>query len=392
MRGVRRRGFEGAVAVLAALAAIGLWQPPAARADLFLGFGTAPGYSVNAATGVSSSPVPVASGTASAAGSQGFQWTTSGFTGVGTLYSPGTSMGAAVSSDGSTIVGSSTQSSLPFDTQAFRWTSGGGIVGLGGLGGAPYGSQAFGVSSDGSCIVGSALSANGAEAFRWDSVNGMAGLGFLTAAGVGVASAARGVSADGGVVVGYSTSAAAAQEAFRWTASDATMHALGILSGGAASMALAVSADGNVVVGQSGSTEGPQAFRWQAGAMVPLGFLSAGDDVSSALGVSGDGSVIVGSSGVDGGTVHAFLWTQAGGMASLQDFLTACGADLSGWTLSAATGVSSDGRWIVGYGDHGGAIEGFLVDMSAAPEPGTMLLAGLALAAGGLVRRRTRRK
>jgi probable HAF family extracellular repeat protein len=63
-------------------------------------------------------------------------------------------------------------------------------------------SNADDVSADGSVLVGRASSASGAEAFRWTSGGGMVGLGDLP--GGGFESTAEAVSADGSTVVGYS--------------------------------------------------------------------------------------------------------------------------------------------------------------------------------------------
>ena len=82
----------------------------------------------------------------------------------------------AISADGTTIVGEGASGS---GTQAFRWTAGGGMAGLGDLAGGASGSVAYGVSADGSVVVGagrSAASGPGREAFRWTSGGGMAGL------------------------------------------------------------------------------------------------------------------------------------------------------------------------------------------------------------------------
>ena len=46
----------------------------------------------------------------------------------------------------------------PSGQEAFRWTSGGGMVGLGGLGSSSY---AYDISADGSTVVGYAYSPSG---------------------------------------------------------------------------------------------------------------------------------------------------------------------------------------------------------------------------------------
>ena len=72
---------------------------------------------------------------------------------------PGGSFGSGaygISADGSVVVGfgDSGDSGDPVLTEAFRWTSGGGIVGLGELPGGGFGSVAYAVSADGGVVVG----------------------------------------------------------------------------------------------------------------------------------------------------------------------------------------------------------------------------------------------
>jgi hypothetical protein len=102
--------------------------------------------------------------------------------------------------------------------------------------------------------------------------------------------------------------------------------------------------------------------------MVGLGFLP-GSSGSDARAVSADGSVVVGTSGGE-----AFIWDAGHGMRSLKQVLTDdFGLDLSLWNLLEATGISADGRTIVGDG-----FQGFDSNQRAwiaiIPEPGTALL------------------
>jgi len=134
------------------------------------------------------------------------------------------------------------------------------------------------VSADGSVVVGLASSAPGLEAFRWTSAGGMVGLGRL---GGGTDSQAYGVSDDGSVVAGEGNSADAVHEAFNWTA-GAGIVSLGDLPGNLfRSEAFDISADGEVVVGVGQGVSGGsglEAFRWTAiGDMVGLGSLAAGN-------------------------------------------------------------------------------------------------------------------
>jgi probable HAF family extracellular repeat protein len=77
-----------------------------------------------------------------------------------------------VSAEGSVVVGSA--ESLAFQKEAFRWTTGGGMVGLGVLPGHTE-SFAQDVSADGSVVVGSSYNpeVGGTDAFIWDAAHGM---------------------------------------------------------------------------------------------------------------------------------------------------------------------------------------------------------------------------
>jgi probable HAF family extracellular repeat protein len=183
----------------------------------------------------------------------------------------------------------------------------------------------------------------------------------------GSSSTANAASGDGSTVIGVSGSSAG-DRAFRWTATGG-MQSLGVLSGTGTSSAKGVSDDGAVVVGVSDSAAGSRAFRWTAsGGMQDLGVLPGGE-TSAANGVSGDGLVIVGQSGSRDGS-GAFVWSQGrGGMVSLQEHLSEIGADLTGWSaLTSATGISADGRFVVGSGVYQGSIRAFIADLQV-PEP-----------------------
>jgi probable HAF family extracellular repeat protein len=235
-----------------------------------------------------------------------------------------------VSADGSVVVGYGTTVS---GYEAFRWTAGGGLVGLGDLPGEPYFSGAFGISDDGTVVVGSGNAVlspsdtiTSAEAFRWTAAGGMVGLGHLP--GENFVSVPEAVSADGSVVVGY----------------------------------------GN---GDFGDT-GAEAFRWTSGGgMVGLGDLPGGIFSSAALDVSADGSVVVGVGATDVGR-QAFLWTAEGGIKNLRDLLLSSGATgLTGWTLRQARGVSADGRVISGFGiNPRGQVEAWIATIAGPVLPG----------------------
>jgi len=304
--------------------------------------------------------VVVGWGTSGTDQQEAFRWTFGGgMVGLGDLAGGDFfSRASAVSANGSAIVGWSRSAS---GLEAFRWTSGGDMVGLGDLPGGVFMSQAFGVSANGSVVAGEGMSASGSEAFRWTS-GGISGIGDL--AGAPPFSQALGVSANGGVMVGVSISVSGL-EAFRWT-SDGGMVGLGDIAGGSfSSTANAVSADGNVVVGEGRSASGLEAFRWTSGGgMVGLGDLPGGNFSSSALGVSGDGSVVVGEGNSEIGD-EAIVWTAGSGMRRLADVLIERGVTgLSGWTLRSAQHITADGKIVVGYGiNPSGQQEAFLANI-----------------------------
>ena len=321
----------------------------------------------------------------SASGSQAFRWTAlGGMEALGVLPGASTASEAhGVSDDGTVVIGGSTSTTT---SEAFRWTSGDGMQGLGELPGGNHLSLAYGISGDGSAVVGYSGSSSapfwGHEAFLWTSATGMTGLGDLS--GGSVHSEAWGVSSDGSAVAGWGSGPGT--QAFYWTPSGG-MDGLGDLPGGATnSSAYGISDDGMAVVGGSYSNLGREAFRWtQTGGMVALGDLPGGTTDSAAYATSSDGSTVVGVGRISTGEA-AFIWTQAGGLQELAQVLTDGGTDLTGWSLTRAYGISSDGRSIVGMGiNPSGNSEAWLATI---PEPSTGILLAMGLA--GLARRSRR--
>ena len=64
---------------------------------------------------------------------------------------------------------------------------------------------------------------------------------------------------------------------------------------------------------------------------------------------------------------YAFLWTPSLGMVNLNEYLPTVGVNLDGWTLIEATGLSVDGRTIVGQGNRGDGYGAFAVYLGAVP-------------------------
>jgi probable HAF family extracellular repeat protein len=351
----RHRHHTGLIAFV--LLALGGVSPTCVSAVSFEGVGDLPGgYVWSDAKGVSADGRFVVGTSYLSSLPQAYRrMLGGGMIGLGTFPSPHPSSAAsAVSADGNFVVGSSNVNNESIEV--FRWTQNTGLLGLGDLPGGIVQSFPFGISADGNVVVGFSASANGREAFRWTQAGGMVGLGDLPQNDF--YSEAYGVSADGSVVVGYSRSASG-PEAFRWTQEEGMVGLGAPDQNQFESRASAVSADGSVVVGYAfyptaEQTGRFQPFRWtQAGGMAKLGDLPNGVLTTQvpAVFVSANAAVVVGT-GYPG---DPFIWDAANGMRNLRDVLVnQYGLDLTGWTLTSATGISADGLTIVGNGVHAG--------------------------------------
>ncbi len=350
--------------------------PPVVMMDATLTpLGDLPGRDFySTAAGISADGKTVVGTSQATNGNMAFRWTASGgMTALGDLFGLG-SHAAAISADAKTIVGwcDTKKTDYPYK-KGFRWTSETGMMAISGAGRYPDFLSGDSVSADGSTIVGQMRVPLDLHLAivpgRWTFAEGVIDekvyfgsvprtdlLGFNNSDVT-----ASGVSADGKIIVG---------SGFRWTA-DAGRVSLTNLN------ALGISADGSTVVGWGSSTNGRQAFVWTtAGGMVGLGDLPGGSFSSQANAASADGSVIVGFGySADEKPLfgkEAFVWTAATGMRSLNDVLVARGGNPGrfGWTsLTEATAVSADGRYVAGTGIHNGNTEAFLADLKAVIEP-----------------------
>ena len=337
----------------------------------------------------------------------------------------GFSIADGISADGRVVVGHTGDKSSLNSYQLFRWTSEGGMEGLGQSPRNPPRTSAEAVSGDGSSIVGMGHLTN----YYWWTEDGgyvdlaayvpttyvtveditddgviIVGTEYRDGAGSAAyrmtadgdyssinspyyvfASGANAVSADGATVAG-GILVSSGQLAARWTENTGWLS-LGDLAGGNINgNSSDITPDGSIIVGRSSSAFGTQAFRWtEETGMIGLGFLSSDDPSSSASAVSADGSIVVGRS-TEGGDNRAFIWTADQGMRSLESVLVdTYGLDMTGWHLYEATDISADGTRIVGTGyNPQGVNTAFLVTI---PEPGTVVMFGLCVS-GVAVRRR----
>jgi probable HAF family extracellular repeat protein len=226
-------------------------------------------------------------------------------------------------------------------------------------------SSTYDTSDDGSVIVG--LAWNGcrvARAFRWSNSTGMVDLGSTVE---GRSSRANGVSGDGTLIVGWQEHSTGFRQGARWAGGRQELFTG---PNGLIGEAHAANRDGSIVVGQGCRPDQDQsAWIWTARdglqCVSPprprLGFY-----ISSMLATSDDGRVIGGSQSF-GLESEAVLWLDRAPVY-LKDFLRANGIPnaFDGWINTGfITGVSPDGRMLVGYGAGRRDFTGYVVTLGS---------------------------
>jgi probable HAF family extracellular repeat protein len=291
---------------------------------------------------------------------------------TGIIFAGGVSA-SGVSRDGKTIVGWATDPNgiqqAAIWVRATEWK----LLGSFTPTAAPCSSSlgvASGTSGDGQVVVGYAY--NGctfAHAFRWQASTGMVDLGSTVE---GKSSQAFGVSADGNVVVGLQNKADGTDQGVRWV--NGRQESIPPVDPGTyVGVAYATNHDGSVVVGRIcrfGSFTDQSAWIWSAQTgtkclPAPKAIPSPGPAIIvDAKATSDDGQVVGGSQNVGGSTdSNAIIWINGQG-AYLKDFLQANGVPdaFRGWfNTGEITGISPDGRILVGYGADIGGYHGYIV-------------------------------
>ena len=326
------------------------------QSAVFTHIGFLPNAVSSQATAVSGNGLVVVGSSTSISGkSEAFRWSSSnGMTSLGLMESGSFSSACAVSADGSVIVGDG--DSRNAGSTVFRWSATTGLVQLNALANSSL-CVAGGVSGDGNTVVGTCLIA-GNSGFRWTESSGMVSLGQF-GGGSNRTSNALAISSDGGTVVGIGHPVLTG--ALIWSLGSEP-NLLGALPGDVSAAADSVSRDGSVVVGYSTNPSSHQrAFRWtrQTGMMALVSTTAVlGDVIATA--VSGDGRTVVGWGNTLAGET-ALVWDEAHGIRRLVDVLKLdYQTTLTGWTLSRATGISEDGRTMVGFGvNPDGSTEGW---------------------------------
>jgi probable HAF family extracellular repeat protein len=289
---------------------------------------------------------------------------------------------SSVSRDGRTIVGSAVDSRRILQAaiwlRAAEWK----LLGSFSPSAAPcdaFLSGATGTSRDGRIVVGYAR--DGCvitHAFRWEESTGMVDLGSSVA---GRASLATGVSGDGRLVVGYQEAATGFTQGARWGDGREELFAG---PDGFVGTANAANIDGTIVVGRICSPAATRptdpnfqsAWVWtmQDGTQclpAPSLRVSPGPVIIvEANATSDDGRVIGGGQNVGGSEdSDAVIWID-GTPAYLKDYLRANGVPdaFETWiNTGSITGVSPDGRVLVGKGAALGGFRGYMVVLGDRP-------------------------
>lgn len=262
-------------------------------------------------------------------------------------------------------------------TESFLWVLDAGYMSLNQILGTSY-TISGDISADGTLVVATDVSlGNGVYLENGDPVWSIPTLDSRPYS----QSKARAISGNGQYVAGTNVAnnmvgMTPEYEAFIWLPDTSSVPVgLGDLPGGEYYSSANDVSENGVVVGVSRSDEGDTAFRWsQRDGMQSLGALAPGCR-SEALAVSADGSVIVGES-CQYGEKAAFIWTEQNGMQRLSDVLQqdynvnlfSCDGQstcsFTEWALDTATGISDDGKTIVGWGTNSDSdMKGWLVEL-----------------------------
>jgi probable HAF family extracellular repeat protein len=267
-----------------------------------------------------------------------------------------------LSRDGSTI--SATTAGPDNILRTSLWNGGTSWNQLPGLGADSGQSESspYGINADGSMVVGLAwISASRSHATAWTS-QGAIDLGSTV---TNKSSRANNVSDDGTSIIGWQDQSTGlrqgarwiggVQSLFTWTDSTQTVFPCG--------EAMTTNHDGSVIAGINTFNGDNTAWRWDASTgQVSLLTNLPGQDVSNRaipVAMTDDGHWICGSNGGSPFTRHAILWVD-NQPTDLLDYLNSLGTQgLSAYTtLGSCTGMSRDGRVIVGVGNTQGGPSG----------------------------------
>ena len=282
----------------------------------------------------------------------------------------------SISADGSVIVGC-TQDENGYG-QAGLWLGGQDWKLLGSEPGAvPCDtslSSPFGLSGDGTRAVGLLWRAQLCRAYAgyWD----LATAPPATVIGTTVpdsASRANAVNFDGTIIAGWQDDEFGNRQAVKWVG-GVQEHILAD-DGRTNGEAIAMNDAATAIVGVNYGYGTGLGWLWREGrGVISFGTAGTGELTGQLTtvptGVSADGRTVVGF--VRGPRdIRAFLWTETKGFQYLDDAIKGQGASAAaGWQIDVANGITPDGRYIFGQGiNPANEIDGFIIDLKASGKP-----------------------
>ncbi|MEN5306582.1 T9SS type A sorting domain-containing protein [Chryseobacterium cucumeris] len=270
-----------------------------------------------------------------------------------------------VSNDGTKISSSITNAATGFneistyDVATSTWVNRGGLVPTGWDGSV---SSTWGMTTNGSTIVGLGfLTAANAHAVKWDEVNGMVDLGSIVAAR---SSRANAINAAGTVIVGWQDEPTGTRSGAKWQ--DGVETFITDNNGNNVGEAGGISADGNTIIGSAN----PNPYVWNAAS--GLTYITHPNASFSfkggATGISADGKKVIGyyrAFGAPPMSGEGFIWTSATGRINLNDYAASLGIATNGVTMGLPLAISQDGKKIAGSGTNAsGQMIAFYLDTS----------------------------
>ena len=339
-----------------ALAALALLSGLASAQATFHGLGSAWPYDLSA-------DGSAASGDLNFTGY--FRWTPGGgVVGIGGVAA-GNGVGgqAHISLDGQTIAGTNLNGTsglheiAVYDVGSGTWSFKGGL-------GASSGSETssgWDISGDGQTVVGLGwISAGGAHAVTWNSSTGVVDLGSTVP---NRSTRANATDDDGSVVFGWQDSASGFRQGARWINGVQTLITQ---NGNMMGEVAACSADGTWAVGLGVGSNGWNPYRWsEAGGTENLGLLpNISNPRAGATSITADGQTVVGYVRPFGSPAtfgRGFIWRPDLGMVDLTDYVQSLGVQLpAGYVLALPLAISADGTAIAGVGRTAGS-SGFVI-------------------------------
>lgn len=270
-----------------------------------------------------------------------------------------------VSNDGTKISSSITNTATGFneistyDVATSTWINRGGLVPTGWDGSV---SSTWGMSTNGNTIVGLGfLTAANAHAVKWDEADGMVDLGSMVP---GRSSRANAINAAGTVIVGWQDEPTGTRSGAKWQ--DGVESFITDNNGNNVGEAGGISADGNTIIGAAN----PNPYVWNAAS--GLTYITHPNASFSfkggATGISADGKKVIGyyrAFGAPPMSGEGFIWTAATGRINLNDYAASLGIATNGVTMGLPLAISQDGKKIAGSGTNAsGQIIAFYLDTS----------------------------